>query len=120
MATLTINGQQVHAEEGQTVLEVARQAGIEIPTLCYHPLLEPMGACRLCTVEIVQHGRSRLETACTYPAWDGLEVKTHSPAVMEVRKTLLGLFLSRCPNVPIIQDMAREYGVTEPLFPPED
>ncbi len=120
MATLTINGLEVHAEEEQTVLEVARENGIEIPTLCYHPVLEPHGACRLCTVEIIRRGWPRLETACTYPAWDGIEVRTDSPPVREARKVILGLFLARCPEAPIIQELAREYGVTEPPFPPED
>ncbi len=120
MATLTIDGLEVHAEEEQTVLEVARANGIEIPTLCYHPLLEPHGACRLCTVEIIRRGWPRLETACTYPAWDGIEVRTDSPPVREARKVILGLFLARCPEAPIIQELAREYGVTEPPFPPED
>jgi heterodisulfide reductase subunit A len=120
MATLIIDGQQVHAEEGQTVLEVARANGIEIPTLCHHPLLEVHGACRLCTVEIIRHGYSMLQTACTYPAWDGLEIKTHSPAVMEARQVILGLILSRCPNVPLIQNLARQYGVMEPPFPTDD
>ena len=100
MPTLIIDGQEVHAEEGQTILEVARENGIEIPTLCSHPLLEPYGACRLCTVEVIRRGRSRLETSCTHPAWDGLEVKTRAPAVIEARKTILELMLSRCPNVP--------------------
>jgi len=120
MSILVIDGQEVAAEEGQTILEVARENGIEIPTLCYHPLLEVYGACRLCTVEVIRHGRSRLETACTYPAWEGLEIKTHSPAVNEVRKVIMGLFLSRCPNVPVIQDLAGQYGVTEPPFPTEE
>ncbi len=120
MATLIIDGQKVQAEEGQTILEVARQAGIEIPALCYHPLLEPYGACRLCVVEVIRRGWSRIETSCTYPAWDGLEVKTRSPAIIEARKVVLGLLLSRCPNVPVIQDLAREYGVTEPPFPVDD
>jgi len=120
MVTLIIDGQEIQAEEGQTILEVARQAGIEIPTLCYHPLLEPFGACRLCVVEVIRRGRSRLETSCTHPAWDGLEVKTRSPAVIEARKVVLGLMLSRCPNVPVIQDLAREYGITEPPFPTDN
>jgi heterodisulfide reductase subunit A-like polyferredoxin len=117
MAKLIIDGLEVQAEEGQTVLEVAKANKIEIPTLCHHPLLEPYGACRMCTVEIIRRGWSSLETACTYPAWDGIEVKTNSPPVMEARKAIMGLFLSRCPNVPVIQDMARQYGVTEPPFP---
>lgn len=120
MVTLTIDGQKVQAKEGQTVLEVARLAGIEIPTLCHHPLLEPFGACRLCVVEVIRRGWSRIETSCTYPAWDGLEIKTKSPPVMEARKAILGLLLSRCPNVPVIQDLAREYGITEPPFPTDD
>jgi len=120
MATLIIDGQEVHAKEGQTILEVARENGIDIPTLCYHPVLEPYGACRLCMVEVTRRGRTRLETSCTHPAWDGLEVKTHSPAVMEARKVILGLMLSRCPNVPVIQELAQEYGITEPPYPVED
>lgn len=117
---MTIDGKAFQAEEGQTVLEVARDNGIEIPTLCYHPLLEPYGACRLCTVEIVRKGRSKLETACTYPAWDGIEVRTDSGLVREARKTVLALMLSRCPEAPAIQDLARQYGVTKPLFAAED
>ncbi|HET90574.1 MAG TPA: 4Fe-4S dicluster domain-containing protein [Chloroflexi bacterium] len=120
MATLIIDGQKVHAEEEQTVLEVARANGIEIPTLCHHPLMEPHGACRLCTVEVIRRGWSSLQTSCTYPAWDGLEIKTNSPAVREARQVILGLLLSRCPGVPLLQDLAQEYGVTEPPFPTDD
>ncbi|MCP4548507.1 MAG: 4Fe-4S dicluster domain-containing protein [bacterium] len=119
MATLTIDGVQVTAEEGQTILDVALENGIEIPTLCSHPLLEPYGACRLCVVEIIRRGWPRIETACTYPAWDGIEVNTKAPQVMEARKVILEMMLSRTPNVPIIQDLAREYGITEPPFPAE-
>ncbi len=117
MVTLTIDGQEIQADEGQTVLEIAKANAIEIPTLCYHPLLSPYGACRLCTVEVMQRGRTSLETSCTYPAVDGLVVQTHSLAVLEARKLVLGLLLSRCPNVLVIQDLAREYGITEPPFP---
>ena len=117
---MIIDEQEIHAEEGQTILEVARENSIEIPTLCHHPLLEPYGACRLCVVEVTRRGRSRLETSCTHPAWDGLVVKTRSPVVIEARKTILELMLSRCPNVPVVQNLAREYGVTEPPFPVVD
>jgi len=120
MVTLTIDGQQIQAEEGQTILEVARKNSIEIPTLCSHPVLEPYGACRLCTVEVFRRGWSTLQAACTHPAWDGLEVKTKSPPVVAARKVIMGLLLSRCPNVPIIQTLAAEYGVTEPPFPVAD
>jgi heterodisulfide reductase subunit A len=117
MVTLSIDGQRLEGEEGQTILEVARESGIEIPTLCYHPLLEPYGACRLCVVEVVANGRLGLQTACTYPIEEGLEVLTRSSSVVKARKVVLGLLLSRCPNVEVIQDLAREYGITEPPFP---
>ena len=117
MISLTIDGQTIQAKEGQTILEVARKNNIDIPTLCYHPLLESYGACRLCTVEVIRRGWSSLQTACTYPAWDGLEIKTRSPEVMRARRAILEMFLSRCPNVPLIQDLAAEYGVTEPPYP---
>jgi heterodisulfide reductase subunit A len=120
MTKIIIDGQELQAEDGQTILEVARANSIEIPTLCYHPLLEPFGACRLCTVEIVGGGRPGLQTSCTYPVEDGLEVLTGSPAVIEARKMVLGLLLSRCPSVEVIQDLARQYGITEPPFLVED
>jgi heterodisulfide reductase subunit A len=120
MVTLTIDGQKLQGEEGQTVLEVANQAGIEIPTLCHHPYLRPDGSCRLCTVEITAGDRQALHTACTYPIEEGIEVQTSSPSVVQARKVILGMLLSRTPGVEIIQDLAAEYGITEPPFPTED
>jgi heterodisulfide reductase subunit A len=119
MVTITIDGQKVQGEEGQTILQVARAAGIEIPTLCYHPLLSPYGACRLCVVEVVANGRLGLQTSCTYPIEEGLEVLSRSPSVVEARRMVLGLLLSRTPHVELVQDLAREYGVTAPPFPTE-
>jgi heterodisulfide reductase subunit A len=120
MITLTIDGQTIQAEEGLSILEVCRKNSIEVPTLCYHPVLEAYGACRLCTVEVIRKGWSSLQAACTHPAWDGLEVKTNSPPVMEARRVILGLMLSRTPNVPKIQELALKYGVTEPPYPVEN
>ena len=117
MITFTIDGQEVQGKEGQTILEVAQEAGIEIPTLCYHKLLSPYGACRLCVVEVVAGGRPGLQTSCTHPIEEGLQVLTRSPAVIEARKMVLGLLLSRCPGVEAIQELARKYGITEPPFP---
>jgi heterodisulfide reductase subunit A len=119
MITFTIDGQEFKAEEGQTILEVSRRAGIRIPTLCYHPALEPYGACRLCTVEVQWGRRVSLQTACTYPVREGIEVKTMSPPVIKARRMLLDLLLARCPNVPVIQDLAREYGIEKSRFKTE-
>jgi len=117
MITVTIDGQTLQAEEGETILEVARREGIPIPTLCYHPAVEPYGACRMCTVEVEQHRRTRLEASCTMPVQEGMIVRTNTPDVYKFRQTLMGAFLSRCPNVPLIQRLAAEYGVTEPPYP---
>lgn len=111
MVSLTINDQAVRSEEGMTILEAAWSANIYIPTLCYHPLLEPLGACRLCVVEINDGVRSRLVTSCTYPVEEGLEVKTDSPLVVETRKMLIELLLARAPKAGVVQRLAREYGV---------
>ena len=114
--TLEINGKKVEAEEGVTVLEAAKSAGFDIPTLCYHEALEPYGACRLCTVEITSAGRPRLVTSCQYPVEEGLVVNTDTPQVIKARKMLVELMLARCPSVPKIQELAQEYGVDKPRF----
>jgi len=112
--TLTIDGTERTAQGGMTILEAAQEAGITIPTLCYHTSVTPSGSCRLCTVEILKGGKSRLVTACTYPAEEGIEVKTNSAKVRKTRKMLLELLLARCPNVPVLQELGREYGVKKP------
>ena len=120
MVTLTIDGQEIQAEEGATILEVARQEGIEIPTLCYHEAVSPAGVCRLCMVEITKDTRSRLVASCLYPAEEGLEVKSHSERVMNIRKTVMELLLARCPNSKPIQDLARSMGIETTDFDLED
>jgi len=111
---IMIDDKEVDTEPGQTILEVARINGIYIPTLCYHPALKPFGACRLCSVEIEKHGRKRVVTACNYPVEEGLEVRTNSPEIIEIRKMLIELLLARCPEEKRIQEFAHEYGVSEP------
>lgn len=95
--SLTINGQEVKAKKGMTVLEAARAADIYIPTLCYHEDLEPYGGCRLCIVEI-EKARG-LQPACTYPASDGMVVHTETEAVNKVRRITLELLLSNHPSI---------------------
>ena len=109
--TLSIDDKEVAGEEGRTVLEVARGAGIDIPTLCYHERLEPYGACRLCLVEVGTPPRTKLVTSCVYPATDGLVVKTRSERVTQTREMLLELLLARAPGAKNIKDLAEEYGV---------
>ena len=96
MITLTIDGKQVNVNEGATVYEAAREAGIYIPTLCYHPYLSPYGACRLCIVEIEK--MQSFPTSCTIPAGDGMVVRTNTPQLDELRRGFLELILAKHPN----------------------
>ena len=118
--TLEIEGREVKAREGMTILEAARGAGINIPTLCHHPVLTSFGACRICSVEIVQRGRSRIVTSCVYPVEEGLVVKTKSDRVIRDRKMLIELMLAHAPKAEVIQELAREYGVEKTRFKIED
>jgi coenzyme F420-reducing hydrogenase beta subunit len=115
--TLKVDDVEVKAKEGATILDVAKKMGINVPTLCYSSALEPFGACRLCSVEIVdKRGRKRIVTSCNYPVEEGLVVYTKSDKVIQTRKVLLELLLARCPKVKKIQDMAKEYDVQKPKF----
>ncbi|MCL0075705.1 2Fe-2S iron-sulfur cluster-binding protein [Dehalococcoidia bacterium] len=116
MISLTIDGRRVQAKDGATILEAAQMFGIDIPTLCYHPVLTSYGACRLCSVEILQRGRSRMVVSCLYPAEEGLEIKTSSPRVQRLRRGIIELLLARCPRSERIREMARTLGVAEPRF----
>lgn len=86
---LQIDGKEVRAQEGMTLLEAARKADISIPTLCYHEKLEPFGGCRLCIVEVESRGSSRLVVSCVYPAEKGINVKTRSEKIDRIRKMIL-------------------------------
>lgn len=108
---LTIDGQEVEIEKGKYVLDAARALNIYIPTLCHHPALSPYGACRLCLVEVTDRGRTRIVTSCTYPAKEGLIVRTNTDRVNHLRKGVMELLLARCPNVTEIRELAESMGV---------
>ena len=116
MTTMTLNGLEVRAEPGATVLEVARFYGFPIPTLCHMDGLSPAGACRLCLVEIGVPPRSRLVTSCTYPAEEGLVVRTASTRVLRARRMVVELHLASCPQSKVIQDIASSLGVRQQRF----
>lgn len=117
--TLQIDGREVKAEEGMTILEAAQSAGISIPTLCHHEKLEPYGACRICTVEIEARGRTNLVAACLYPVEQNLVVRTRSEKVDKTRKVLLELMLAHAPDAAELQDLAQEYGADKARFEKE-
>jgi len=120
MINLIINGREISAPKGTTILEVAKENGIEIPTLCYAKDLSPFGGCRLCVVEV--KGQKNLQASCATLVKEGMEVNTKSEKVIKARKDILDLLLSNHPTDCLtcdkvgeceLQDYAYEYGVKE-------
>ena len=117
MVHLTIDDRPVEVAEGRSVLEACREIGIAVPTLCYHPALEPYGACRLCVVEVEQPPRPPLlVAACTHPCEAGAVVRTDGEAVRRSRRLTAELLLAGAAGAPEIAALAEELGVTEVRF----
>ena len=120
MVNIKINGMPLSVPAGSTIVEAARYAGINIPTLCWMKDLNEIGACRICVVEVVR--AKTLVTACVYPVNEGMEIYTNSPRVMKARKMTLELMLSthdkkclscvRSENCEL-QKLCRDYGVED-------
>ncbi|MDK2855314.1 MAG: hypothetical protein PWQ41_547 [Bacillota bacterium] len=108
---LKVNGREVPAAPGARLLDVLKDAGFFIPTLCDHPGLVPLGGCRLCLVEVREGRRTVLAASCLYPVERPVEVLTESPRVQAARRYLLTLLLARHPEVKAVTDLAARYGV---------
>jgi len=119
MINLIVNGLSISVEAGTTLLEAARFLGFPIPTLCHMDGLSPLGACRLCVVEIGEGSRAKLVSSCTYPAEEGLKVWTASQRVIRARKMIIELLLASCPQSKTIQDLASAHGVRQQRFKQE-
>ncbi|MBU1966302.1 MAG: molybdopterin-dependent oxidoreductase [Proteobacteria bacterium] len=118
MIRLTIDGKEITTREGRTILEAAREGGIDIPTLCYHEQLSPIASCRLCVVDV--EGYEKPMTSCTTPAVDGLSVTTRSEGLLKMRREILNLILTAhpldCPQCDKggecrVQELAYEHGI---------
>lgn len=116
MINLTIDGKKIQVEEGKTILEAAKIAGIEIPTLCYHKALPNYGACRMCIVEIKEDGKKRIEASCTYSVCEGQDIQTASPKIIKHRKVIIELLLASSPDSVQIKELAEKMGVAETRF----
>lgn len=115
--TLTIDGQEVTTEQGKTLLEVAREMGTEIPTICFHEATTANALCRTCVVEI--EGQRVLQPACIVKAGAGMKVQTGSEKVIRSRKTILEMLSSTMDlsDAPEIQSMMKEYAADTNRFP---
>jgi len=111
--TVTINGKACVAEKGEFLLDVARRNGFEIPTLCQSTALPESACCRLCIVEILEKGWSKIVVSCVFPIEKNIEVLTKSEKIIEQRKTILGLLKAKAPQAVEIADLCRQYGVED-------
>lgn len=116
---LQIDGKEVKAEAGMTLLEAAQRAGIFIPTLCHHEKLEPYGGCRLCIVEADVRGWTKLVVSCVYPVESDLVVRTRSEKIDRIRKMILELLLAHAPDAFDLQELADTYGADKNRFEKE-
>jgi len=116
---IQIDGKEVRAEEGMTLLQAAQSAGISIPTLCHHEKLEPFGGCRLCIVELESRGSTRLVVSCVYPVEKNLVVRTRSEKIDRIRKMILELLLAHASDSFVLEELAKEYGAEKNRFEKE-
>jgi NADH dehydrogenase/NADH:ubiquinone oxidoreductase subunit G len=116
---LQIDGKEVAAKEGMTILEAAQNAGIAIPTLCHHEKLDPYGGCRICIVEVEVRGRAMLVASCVYPVEENLLVRTRSEKIDRIRKMILELLLAHAPDSPPLLDLAQQVGADRDRFEKE-
>jgi len=116
---LQIDGKEVEARQGMTVLEAARGAGIAIPTLCHHEKLEPFGGCRICVVEVEVGDWTKRVVSCVYPVEENLIVRTRSEKIDKIRRMIIELLLTHAPDSPQLLELAEEYGADRDRFEKE-
>ena len=120
---IKVNGQEITVPEGITILEAVKQVNIKIPTLCYHPDLPAWAACGICVVKL--KGSPKMARACAMPVGEGMDIITHDPEIVEVRRTVIEMILSTHPNDCLqcprstnceLQTLAAEFGIREIPF----
>jgi len=116
MVEIGVNGKKYKADSGSPLLPILLKEGIDIPYLCFHHSLSPYGACRLCLVEVVAGGKKGITTACTLPVTSGLEIKTDTSEIIQIRRILLEMYLAEAPGSKKIRELAEKYGVETSRF----
>ncbi|MCJ7680161.1 MAG: 2Fe-2S iron-sulfur cluster-binding protein, partial [Candidatus Aminicenantes bacterium] len=116
MVSLKINGKAIEVEENSTILQAAQKLDIKIPTLCYHPLLEPYAACRICVVEVKSGGKNDIVTSCNTAVKVGMEIETESDTVLQARRMNAEMLMAQAPAAEPIKELARELGIEKTRF----
>lgn len=115
--TVTIDGANLRTPKGVSVLDTALEYGICIPHLCHTTNVSDTGACRLCIVELVNNGRTKITTSCTLEVKDGMVVRTNTDRIRDLRRNVAELLVAEAPNSKAIQDIAVRCGVKEVRYP---
>lgn len=115
--TLTIDGGRVRAPKGTSVLDAALDYGICIPHLCHVRGLTPIGVCRLCIVEVVKDGTSKVTASCTLEVEEGMKILAHSEKLIKARRNIAEMLVAEAPNSRAIQDIAVRCGVKKVRYP---
>ena len=117
MPIVRMDGHPVEVNQGATILDAARKAGVWIPTLCFHEAVSPLGACRICMVELDRGTWKQMVTACNYPVRRDISVSVSSDAAVGARRGVMQLLLARAPENKQLLAMARRMGVDGTPFP---
>ncbi|UCF78782.1 MAG: 4Fe-4S dicluster domain-containing protein [Candidatus Eiseniibacteriota bacterium] len=120
MVNVTLDGKKIQVEEGTTILQAADKLDVKIPTLCYHPLLDPYAACRVCVVEASVKGKTDLVTSCNTKVLEGMEVKTASERALKARKLNVEMLMAQAPAAEPVKEIAKELGITKTRFEIKD
>jgi NADH dehydrogenase/NADH:ubiquinone oxidoreductase subunit G len=115
--TITIDDEAIETTEGTSVLVAALNAGICIPNLCLLPGAPPIGACRVCLVEIERNGRTKMTASCTLDAKEGMVIHAHSENVLRARRNMVELLLAEAPESPVLQALAERLELDEVRYP---
>jgi NADH dehydrogenase/NADH:ubiquinone oxidoreductase subunit G len=112
-----MDGAKLRTPQGVSVLDVAMEYGICIPHLCHVSTLTDIGLCRLCIVELVSNGRSKITTSCTLEVKEGMVIRTNTDRIRALRKNVAELLVAEAPNSRAVQDVALRCGVTNVRYP---
>lgn len=115
--TITVDGARILAAKGSSVLDAALGYGICIPHLCHLKYVSDIGACRLCIVEHVHNGRSKITTSCTLLVKEGMVIQSNTEKIRKLRRNIAELLVAEAPNSRAIQDIAMRCGVKEVRYP---